>query len=291
MRFMKNALLVACSLCFCLLADAQDVRYGFKIGLNNANIDGPTIEGEKFSSKSGFHIGMTAGLKFNDYFNVRAELLYSRRGTEYVYGTESMPTPTFRRFYNDNSSVFTTGTGDYALSVDNSYFELPITARFRYKKFEIGGGIAPSILVGSVADGVLHYRGTNANGSPTGELEYVLQYNYRKDDPGEIGNGALNQVTVAGQVFDEPQILKAYTDFEEKPERPYNLFDMGALADISYFFNSTLYLQARMYYGLSDVSNNNSDVRLDAAGDQNEYLFSDDFDRTFMIQASVGFSF
>ena len=58
-------------------ANAQDVKYGAKAGLNMSNI---STDGA--SSLLAFHLGGFAELKLNDKFAVQPELLYSAQGAK-----------------------------------------------------------------------------------------------------------------------------------------------------------------------------------------------------------------
>ena len=74
--------------------------------------------------------------------------------------------------------------------------------------------------------------------------------------------------------------------------------DYGLIGGLAYYLSNSLYIGARLQFGLSDVTNNEADlskVEFDAFTPNLElsqrYKYRDDKDKNFIIQASVGFSF
>jgi hypothetical protein len=291
-------------------ANAQ-LRYGFKTGLNFANISGPLEKGasgnalEKFSSTTGFHIGVTLGYKFTDNFGIRGEVLYSKKGTQYTFNG-----PSYYMFRNGSSTKMSTGTSNYLINLTNAYFDVPVVFYTRFKSLEFSAGVYGGILIQSIADGNFTYSGaktvplgnpiySDANGNgkyDAGEdLEFALDYNYRKDGAGKGVSGS-EIAKVDGGNITLNKTVGAYYEYASKSGNLYNSFDYGLVGGISYYLSSALYISGRVQYGLSDITNNKVDrYRTIPAGvqpkDFTTPVLSADKDRNFVIQASVGFSF
>ena len=66
-----------------LLTQAQDHRYGFRLGLNLSNIDfeaGSFVPGGSDSQRIGFTAGFFARYRLTDNFSIQPEILYSAQG-------------------------------------------------------------------------------------------------------------------------------------------------------------------------------------------------------------------
>ncbi len=284
-------------------ANAQ-IKYGFKTGLNFARMTGPSETNtagedlETWKNTVGFHIGMTFSYKFTDNFGLRGELLYSKRGAKYTFDGQS-----YRVFKHATGSVLSLGTSRYLINVNNSYLDLPITAYGRLGKFEVFGGGYVGLLVQSGGEGSLRYSGKTALGNEVyitpnqadKELNFNLNYNYRKDDAGGSSSKSSDElplsIKVDGFISETPQTLGAYYDFPSGKNRLYNSIDYGLIGGISFYISRALYLSARVQYGLADLTNNDADHSKSKIGTNNELILRDDKDQNFMIQASVGFSF
>ncbi|MEL1245312.1 porin family protein [Flavobacterium sp. DGU11] len=78
---MKKILLSAVAvMAFGVAAQAQDIKFGVKAGLNIANQGG---DAETDGSLMGFHVGGVAELKISETFSVQPEVLYSMMGAKY----------------------------------------------------------------------------------------------------------------------------------------------------------------------------------------------------------------
>ena len=83
---------------------AQGFSGGFRAGLNFSRFDGPTAQDgsgqsvESFNPLTGFSIGATAVYGFTDLVGLKADLMYSQKGAEYVYDGLS-----YFVFYNPNT--------------------------------------------------------------------------------------------------------------------------------------------------------------------------------------------
>jgi len=75
---MKKIILSALAVCAFTCANAQDMKFGVKGGLNSSTLSG--AEGAK--SIMGIHLGAFAEFKVSDKFSVQPELLYSMQGAK-----------------------------------------------------------------------------------------------------------------------------------------------------------------------------------------------------------------
>jgi hypothetical protein len=140
--------------------------YGFKAGLNfsqlagDSEMDAAGLELEEFNSTTGFHIGALFNYKFIDAFGVRAELMFSQKGMEYIYDGVS-----YRDFVDQDGDKFSTiGNRRTVLKTTNSYIDVPIMAVARFGKLELSAGPSIGILVNSIASGEVAYDVLNNNG-------------------------------------------------------------------------------------------------------------------------------
>jgi hypothetical protein len=288
------------SFCTALLAVAAltlnaQVRYGFKTGLNFARLDGPSelndagAELETWKNTTGFHIGMTFSYHFTDNVGLRGEFLYSKRGAKYTYDGQS-----YRVFRYDGGSTLAAGNSKYLLNLNNSYLDLPVMAFARLGDFEISGGGYVGFLVQSASDGSLTFSDgrTVPLGNEIEKIQFNLQHNYRKDKPGEgVKNSATFVARVDARNIELPKTVGAYFDHPEDRGSLYNTIDYGLTGGVTYYFSRALYINARLQYGLADVTNNDADLSKARTDENGGLLFRDDKDRNFVIQTSVGFSF
>lgn len=285
-------------------ASAQ-LKYGFKTGLNFAHFEGPSEQDdsgnslEKFDNVTGFHIGMTFGYGFTDRFGVRGEFMYSKRGSKYAFEG-----PSYRRFTHPNGTVMTWGNSRYLINVSNSHLDVPILFYGRLGYWEISGGGYLGVLVASSGEGSLRYTGTpvGQNKAPVyvfpdpaqTDLSFNLNYNYRRDKTGE-GTGPESETPVFlradGIPIEMPRTLGAYYDYPDGKYRLYNVLDYGLVGGISYYLSRSLYVMARIQYGLADITDDNSDLSKARVESNSDPIFRQDKDRNFVVQASVGFSF
>ena len=281
-------------MCFAAFSLSAQLRYGFKTGLNFARMDGPPevssagADLESWKSVTGFHIGLSLSYAFTDYLGMRGELLYTKKGAKYTFEGES-----FRIFRYDGGLTNSTGNSRYLINLNNAYLDLPILVYGRWKDLELSAGGYAGLLVQSVGDGSLSYRGgkTIPLQNSIGDLEFNLDYNYRKDDPGS-GEGEETVVAkVDAQTLELPKTLGAYYDYPDDKGSLYNSLDYGFIVGVSYYLSRSLFASARMQYGLADITNNDADLSKARTGDGNMLLLRNDKDRNVVIQVSVGFSF
>ncbi|GAB2772444.1 porin family protein [Salinimicrobium soli] len=63
-------------------AQAQEVNFGAKAGVNFASFSGDDADDAEFDGKTGFHLGVIAEIAFSSRFSVQPEVLYSTRGAK-----------------------------------------------------------------------------------------------------------------------------------------------------------------------------------------------------------------
>ncbi len=82
---MKKIFLTAAAVFAISFANAQDVKYGAKAGLNISSATGDTQIFGDLSSKVGLQLGGFAEIKISDKFSIQPELLYSAQGAKSKY--------------------------------------------------------------------------------------------------------------------------------------------------------------------------------------------------------------
>lgn len=278
------------------------IRYGFKTGLNFANFSGPSetndagADLETFKNVTGFHIGATFAYSLTDNYSLRAELLYSKKGAKYTFDGQS-----YRVFRDGTSSTFSTGTSRYLININNSYIDIPVLGVARWGDFEFSAGGYVGFLIGSIGDGSLRYSGGKTappqefdiidKNTMKKELVFNLDYNYRKDKPGE-GDSAQKVIADLGtRDVELPKTLGAYFDYPEDKGKLFNTLDYGVVGGLSYYISSSLYAGLRLQYGLADVTNNDADLSKARVNEDGTFIYRDDKDKNFAVQATIGFSF
>ena len=78
---MKRIILTAAAVFAFGFANAQEVKFGVKGGLNLANFEGDT-DGLDMKSRTGFHVGGFVAVKLSDKFTLQPEVLYSVQGAK-----------------------------------------------------------------------------------------------------------------------------------------------------------------------------------------------------------------
>jgi hypothetical protein len=275
-------------------------KTGFKTGLNFAKLKGPSEKDaagnslESWKNTTGFHIGMTIAKPITDAFGIRAEVLYSKKGGLYTFDAPTAGT-SYRYFKTASDNVFTTSVKSKVLiSTNNSYIDVPLTAYFRHKNFELIAGASVGFLVSSYGQGSMTYEGkTNPpQNVSTGELSYNLNYNYKKDNFGEFDEKQPQlSVKINAQNQDFPSTLGAYYDQTTNNGHLYNTVDVAGIVGVSYYMSRSLYANVRLQYGFSDVTNNKADQSRTQLDANKAPIFNADKDQNIVISASVGFSF
>ena len=116
---MKKILLTAAAVFAISFANAQDVKFGAKAGLNLSSL--ANAEGAK--TQVGFHLGGYATISVSDKFAVQPELLYSAQGAKFEGG-----------------------------SLNLSYINIPVMAKFNVAdKFNLEVGPQIGLLMSATA--------------------------------------------------------------------------------------------------------------------------------------------
>lgn len=147
---MKKILLTATAVMAFGLMQAQEVKYGAKVGLNISTLTGDI---ENTNNKIGFHIGGFAEIKVSDKFSVQPEILYSSQGTK---GEET---------YTDLSGSFKVN-----LTQELSYLNIPVMAKYYVaEKFYLEAGPQIGFLLSAEQKGEASgiYNGQPFNVSQT----------------------------------------------------------------------------------------------------------------------------
>jgi hypothetical protein len=267
---------------------AQEFSGGFKAGLNFSNIDGPAEmsngrEVETFSTTTGFHIGATFALAFTDLVGVKADLMYSQKGTEISYEG-----PSYLRLYTvngDASTVF--GSQRSQLDITNSYIDIPLMAYFKIgRRIELEGGVSAGFLVSSLGNGGATYSGLDG----LNDITVRLEYNFLSDEARTAGIVELAETPFLPAGVLSPEAIGAYYN-RDSDENYFSRLDFGLVGGLLIFINEGLYIGGRVNYGLSDVSRTEGDRALSELDGQNQPPFREDTDHNLSLQTSVGFRF
>jgi len=274
------------------VVQAQDWSGGIRAGLNYSRLDGPPeMDGsgkalETHSLSSGFHIGAMVGRRLGNAVGLRAELLYTQRGTDYRYQG-----PSYFRFFSESGAAATTrGERLTTLRVTNTYLDLPLSAYLRLGRLELSAGGYGGFLVSSKAVGEMNYSGKSTLGQNLDPIVVSLQYNYLSDAYQQAGVPAARTITVDNRRVVVPSRIGAYYDARDTGIPLYRRTDAGIHAGLGWFMSQGLYLGARLQQGLLDMSQADQEyslVSLDASG---KIVPRSDKDRNFSVQLSIGFS-
>ncbi|MFT6319315.1 MAG: hypothetical protein ACJAT4_000232 [Granulosicoccus sp.] len=269
--------------------NAQELSYGFRVGLNVSSLSGDTEPGESYTTNTGFHVGGGVRFEITDLFGIRTEVVFTQKGTKRTFEGDGPFV-----FRGPNGKIVTNGNKNIALNIANAYIEIPIMAYGKIgEKLEIYGGGYTSFLVGSTASGELIYTDGRVEGNNNiiDELNITLDYNYGRQDAGELIGGIDDlSLEVGGETVEIPNTLSAYYDLDSKEGKPYKVFDAGLSGGAAFFLNGGLYFSATATYGLIDVTNSDLDFSyVDIDGF--DFKTRDDKDNNLSFQFSLGFSF
>ncbi len=274
-------------------AFGQRISGGFKAGLNFSTLDGPDEtdnNGEALEvnkTNTGFHIGAAMRMELTDYFGLRAELLYSQKGTNLTYDG-----PSWWVFYPQaGNPIYSTGIRQEVISVTNTYIDLPLMAYARFGRVEISGGVNAAVLLGSRGTGDLTYRGQSLSGANIESFDLALDYNYLSDEWRGANTTEEHLRTISGTQVGIPKNIGAYYHGFDNGEKLFQRLDFGLNAGLSFFMSRSLFLGFRLNYGLTDITNGSQDIsRAQLAADRSFIMQTQDADRNFSLQASIGFS-
>lgn len=129
---MKKVILSAIAVMAFGMANAQDVKFGLKGGLNVSNFSGDT-EGIDFKSRFGFNVGGFVEIKFSEKFALQPEVLYSTQGA---------------KVDNFNLDVDGIGTVNADVAFNLAYINVPVMFKyFAAEKFSLEAGPQIGFLV------------------------------------------------------------------------------------------------------------------------------------------------
>jgi len=272
---------------------AQEISGGFKVGLNFSKFDGDVAtdaqgnELETNNYATGFHVGAIVNFGVTDIFGFRTELLYSQKGSEYVFDG-----PSFLRLYTRQGGdpVVSFGNRREVVTFSNSYIDIPLMTYIRVGRVEASAGVNAAVLIGSRGQGEITFSGVSAGGQNVNPIIIAIDGSYTADDVTTSGFGSVETRTIDNRTVQVPEVVSAYYDGNPGDDILFNRLDFGLNAGLNIYINNGLNLGFRMNYGLTDLTNTGQDV--DRTGLDNRMLrLSEDQDRNLSLQASVGFSF
>ncbi len=292
---MKRYLILFAALYFIsgsAISQNDNIGFGFRAGASISKLDGPSELGpngeelEEYTMARGFHIGAAVSYKFTDLVGLKAELVYSQRGTIYDYDGPSY-------YVLGRGNVQTTtigGNRKQTLNISNIFLDIPVLAYYKIGKIELCGGVNTGILITSTAGGSTNFDGTSSLGTPV-PFVVGLDYNYKKDEAGEASAETID-VSIDGSFpYLVPETVMAYYEFDTKDKNQYKTIDFGVVVGAAFYINDGLYISARYNHGLSDADVNTYDVSLQSLNTDGSFKYRDDDNRNRSWQFSVGFSF
>jgi hypothetical protein len=289
---MKRSLLfVLLTALMCYGLTAQTFSGGFKAGLNFSRFDGPSETGdtgqdlESYGTGTGFHIGATFALGLTDYFGLKADLMYSQKGTEYQYDG-----PSYFVLYNATSGTGRVlfGNRNFSLDLLQSYIDIPVMAYVRLGKLELSGGVNAAVLIGSRGTGGITFAENTGAVAP---FSVTLDYGFFSSDYGVDAIIESENITLDNANFLLPRTIDAYYETDGQEGKKFNRLDFGLNAGAAFFLNTGLYVGFRYNYGLSDVTKTEQDFSMRALDADRNYVTREDKDRNISLQGSVGFRF
>lgn len=290
---MKKVILVAIVILGGLNWCQAQLSFGFKAGINSSVIrgdneksdDGQEVETTEF--KTGFHVGALFLYKVTDLFGLQAEVLFSQKGSTNKYDG---PAVQILRTSTGNT-LLTTGNRKAEVNITNSYVDVPVLVYGRLgSRIKVAAGINVGFLVSSTATGELNYSGQTMNGSPVPPFTITLEYDYYRDDVGDIDLEDPIVLNVGNTTVQLPRTANAYFDYEVDNGNFFKVVDFGLNGELDFFINQGLFIGLRANYGLTDVTNDAYDIsRTEFSG--NSYAPRADNDTNLSLQASLGFSF
>lgn len=263
---------------------AQGPSYGFRAGLNFSTLNGDLEEGESFDQNTGFHIGAGFGWNLTDIWGVRGEFMYTQKGVKQNFNGDS-----FLVLVSDQGRRVTySGQRDMRVNISTSNIELPLTVFARVTGWmELSAGVSPAFRISAVGTGELNF-----NADRLRDFEVELDYNYQKDGPGE--GSTENTITFedsnTGATYTLPDQLGAYYFDESDNGNYFRFFDFSLVGGASLYFNKGLYLGGRLFYGLTDRTNDDADFSLVSLED-GQRISRADKDQSITYQLSIGFNF
>lgn len=286
---LKNLLLFLV-ICLSVPAIAQH-KVGVRAGLNYSTFQGDLEAGEDYGIGGGFHFGINYTYQLNDIIGFRGELLYTQRGSKQSCFSEE----TYHWINPIGLDQFVEyGQVDLNMDISNAYFSIPFTAHINLsKKIEFFGGASLDFLIGPSGRGKVDFVSRD---NPD-NIFYVQSYDHRynSDLAGQYNTFISQRISIIvdGDRVELPKIVGGYYNFssEQKTGNRFNGFDIHAIAGFNYFINTNFYIGARLEYGMMDLTNDDMDYSLNEIGQDSQYIFRADSDRSLSIAVSFGFRF
>jgi len=290
---MRNHILFLIALLLPFSMIAQGWSGGIRAGLNYSRIDGPSEidpsgnDLERNTLSSGFHIGGMISRKLNSAIGLRAEILYSQRGTDYQYQGDS-----YLRLFTEAGAVSNTrGTRFTTLRITNTYLDLPLSVFLRLGRIELSGGGYGSFMLSSRGVGELNYNGKSAVGQTLEPILIPLKYDYFKDQYQQTGVLNAKVITVDNRRVVIPSTLGAYYDARDTGVPLFSRIDAGLHAGLGIFMSQGLYLGARIQKGFMDLTRAEQELSLQSLDSTGKIVPRSDEDLNLSLQLSIGFSF
>lgn len=121
--------------------NAQDLKFGAKIGSNFSNLNGGGLDGDNLTS---FHVGALVELNLLENFSVQPELLYSSQGTDSNedYKLDYVSVPVLAKFYLATDKLSLEAGPQFSFLVNED-----VPDQFRTKSFDFAavGGLGYNI--------------------------------------------------------------------------------------------------------------------------------------------------
>lgn len=276
---------------FTYCAQAQ-LQFGFRAGLNSSTIssaselhptDGTDLE--SFSNSNGFHLGMAFGYELTEFLGLRGEFLYNQKG--YSYGYQG---PAYQTFETTNGDIIlTNGVKQLAIENSNAYIDFPLSIYLRpIKKIELSFGAGVGFMVSSLGNGVFEYNNIDGN---IEAQSWDLAHNYFRDQAGEAVTLDGENFSIGGQFVTKNASTGAYYDYDELDGKFFNIVNVNLHGEICFFLNTSVFLSARYFYGLSDVTNDFYSVKKSVLDDESNPIANPQKNQSLSTQFSLGFYF
>ena len=141
-------------------AQAQDISYGVKAGVNFANFGGDVDES---SSRTGFHVGAVVELPISETFSIQPEVVFSQQGAQVDSSTESVISGVTTRTTTENEQTL-------------NYINVPVLAKYYIMEglsLEVGPQVGFLVSAKSKFDSTstATFGGTSNSTSASGETD------------------------------------------------------------------------------------------------------------------------
>ena len=284
-------LLSLCLLSLTLTVQAQ-LQYGFRAGLNFSGIEAmqeinPTDQTtlDDYLNSRGFHLGIAFGYELLDFLSLRAELLYNQKGYSYGYSGQSYQIFTA----NNGNEVLTRGDKRFALNISNAYIDIPVSVSLRpIEKLELNVGAGIGFLINSIGSGEIEYSNFGSNEET---ITWILDHNYFRDEARGAEVSSEENILIGNNVVALPISTGAYYDYAETSGKYFNAININLHAEIAYFLNSSVFLSGRLFYGVSDITNDFYSVNRFDLDENDNTIENPQKNTSLSTQISLGFYF